>query len=226
MTLEWTEQHGCGGNEDTDPTKQNCILVLQYMCQESDLDSTDLNRLRDTTRQDYTNMGADTKDAHLSRKQADVKIERGLQESWEFYDKCRYRERNAGLFTADQNLAKIEKGYSSGIHTRQNPNGNRNGYECAEERDYYPYWHPQPWKDIAILTSNTSLCENLFVKESFNVRPYHECVEFYSDNTRKHWSRYNNEKDCVKNNGKWIEFYNYLEKACKFISLIKYYTIN
>ena len=65
-----------------------------------------------------------------------------------------------GLFTADQKLKTNNgNGYSSAIYTRQNPNGNRRGYECPEERDYYPYWHPSPWKDMAILVSNTSLCE-------------------------------------------------------------------
>ena len=33
LTVEWTNQHACGGNEDTDPHKVNCNLVLQYMCQ-------------------------------------------------------------------------------------------------------------------------------------------------------------------------------------------------
>ena len=31
MTIEWTNQHGCGGNEDSDPHKVNCNIVLQYM---------------------------------------------------------------------------------------------------------------------------------------------------------------------------------------------------
>ena len=54
-----------------------------------------------------------------------------------------------GLFTADQNL----KG-DTAIFTRQNANGNRRGLEVPEERDYYPYWGPTPWKDIAIMVSN------------------------------------------------------------------------
>lgn len=70
-----------------------------------------------------------------------------------------------GLFTADQKLAGQES-----IYTRQNPTGTRRGYECPEERDYYPYWHPTEWKDIAILTSDTSKCE-YYKKHSFNVEP-------------------------------------------------------
>ena len=35
LTIQWTIQHGCGGNEDTDPQKQNCNLVLQYMCEDT-----------------------------------------------------------------------------------------------------------------------------------------------------------------------------------------------
>ena len=55
------------------------------------------------------------------------------------------------LFTANQDL----KG-NSAIYTRQNPDGKRRGFEVPEERDYYPYWGPTPWKDIAILVSDST----------------------------------------------------------------------
>ena len=70
-----------------------------------------------------------------------------------------------GLFTADQKL----RGGSS-KYTRQNPNGNRYGYECAEERDYYPYWHPTDWIDIAVLANKKKDC-SFYQRESFNVKP-------------------------------------------------------
>ena len=38
MTIEWTNQHACGGNEDSDPHKPNCNLVIQYMVQSYDGD--------------------------------------------------------------------------------------------------------------------------------------------------------------------------------------------
>jgi hypothetical protein len=179
LKLEWADQHGCGGNENSDPTKQNCLLVIQYMCQtQSDYSDDNLNRLRDglvTTSQAYTNMNNDTLAANQQRKQNDVKLIQALNEPWEWYDSCRYRQRNTGLFTADQVLRQNEKGYSSAIYTRQNPNGNRNGYECAEERDYYPYFHPSVWTDIAVLTSNDSLC-NYYRNESFNQKSKYLCL--------------------------------------------------
>ena len=71
-----------------------------------------------------------------------------------------------GLYTGDVQLRSTRA-----IHTRQNPNGDRYGYECPEERDYYPYWHPTSWRDIAVMASNKTFCENYYQKESFNVKP-------------------------------------------------------
>eukprot|EP00116_Pleurobrachia_bachei_P016776 sb/3477038/ len=76
------------------------------------------------------------------RNRVNVVRARGLHETVWWYDTCRYREANGGLFTADQNLGKDKIGYTSAARTRQNNNGNRHGYECPEERDYFPYWVP------------------------------------------------------------------------------------
>lgn len=222
LRLEWTNQHGCGGNEDTNPQKQNCNFVLQYMCQD-DVDSatgTD-NTLRNgvqTQTQNYNRPQSLTETKAQTSNRKNVQAQRVIQEPWEWYDKCYVRERNKGLFTADQKLkANNGLGYSSSIYTRQNPNGNRYGYECPEERDYFPYWHPTPWVDIAVLAENASMCSH-YQSKSFNVQPYHECVEEYDNGDRRHFSRWNNKAECEENGGQWILFSNYLEKAPAYTS--------
>lgn len=69
----------------------------------------------------------------------------GLHESFEYYQLCTKTTRNKGLFTADQVLRG-----DAARFTRQNSNGARYGYECPEERDYYPYWRPTNWIVITL----------------------------------------------------------------------------
>lgn len=214
LTVEWTNQHGCGGNEDTNPQKQNCILVLQYACQ-TDISSPQADTFRNgisTTTQTYKKAQTvnETLTAKNQRKTESVDQTEGLHESWDWYNKCYMRERNQGLFTADQKLNTNNGfGYSSAVYTRQNPNGNQFGYECPEERDYFPYWHPAPWKDIAVLAENSSMC-GYYTSRSFNAQPYGECIE------TKGWSRWRTQEDCQNNGGRWVALYNYLEKAPQY----------
>ena len=63
-----------------------------------------------------------------------------MHESYDQYQLCQRTQRNKGLYTADQRINRNDQ-----RGTRQNPNGNRRGLECPEERDYYPWWHPSPW---------------------------------------------------------------------------------
>jgi hypothetical protein len=32
VSVEWTAQHGCGGNEATDVNQLNCNIIIQYAC--------------------------------------------------------------------------------------------------------------------------------------------------------------------------------------------------
>lgn len=71
-----------------------------------------------------------------------------MHESYDQYQLCQRTERNKGLYTADQRINRNDQ-----RGTRQNPNGNRRGLECPEERDYYPWWHPSPWigEDVPLM---------------------------------------------------------------------------
>jgi hypothetical protein len=145
VPMEWTNQHSCGNPNN------NCEIVIQYMCDD---------RLRDGT----TTNTIPTNSLNCYGWDCDTDVRYGRHESWDYYMNCANRERNKGLFTADQKLNG-----NQAIYTRQNPNGGRRGLECPEERDYYPYWGPTPWRDIAVLTNQPQRCE-AYQAESQNVK--------------------------------------------------------
>ena len=148
----------------------------------------------------------------------------GMHESYDFYQLCQRTERNKGLYTADQNIRRRDQ-----RGTRQNPNGNRNGLECPEERDYYPWWHPSPWIDIAVLTDSAldTPCYNVtqgdcserchwYQQNTMNFYKKGYCDVNHTDpnanvnsklNHRK-WQRrewFNNKEACENNNFVWYE---------------------
>jgi len=147
LPIEWTNQHACGNvDEDGKEVIHNthCELIIQYMCSPTLRDGVSTQTIPD-------NAGAANNQAF------------GMHENYQYYQSCKTRARNQGLFTADQNLNG-----NTAKYTRQNPNGQRRGFECPEERDYYPYWGPSPWKDIAVLTNDVSRCA-LYKKANPNV---------------------------------------------------------
>ena len=78
----------------------------------------------------------------------------GMHENYNYYRQCKYRVRNHHLFTTQRLNGKTAK------YTRQDRKGERYGFECPEERDYFPYWGPSPWTTIAVLTDYRN-CQKL-----------------------------------------------------------------
>lgn len=150
VPMEWTNQHGCGNSAN------DCQLVVQYMCDE---------RLRDGV----TTRTIPQTPSQCLNYDCNNDVRYGMHESYDYYMNCKYRFRNRGLFNADRNLNG-----NTARFTRQNNNGNRRGYECPEERDNYPYWHPTPWIDLAIYTNDPSRCD-FYQAESENVKGRHFC---------------------------------------------------
>jgi hypothetical protein len=117
----------------------------------------------------------------------------GMNEPYAYYRACRDRSRNQGLFTADETVSNNQ----GAMATRQNAGGTRYGFECTEEKDNYPYWHPSPWKDIAVLVDSKSQC-GFYQKNSQNVKDKNFC-----NGTTAAQKAANNERDCLQTGGDW-----------------------
>ena len=186
IPIRWTSQHNCGDNND-------CQFIIQYAC-EGQLG----NNIRDGHPQ---NSNGDTCTDTIP-EQLDDDIDNmnkyGKHEDYSHYQRCRQRHRNTRLFTANQRL----RGKSS-IYTRQNPNGNRYGFECPEERDYYPYWGESEWRDIAVLTTDTSYCNYYYNNSRCNVEK-HDCVGLNLNNNNLD---YPHDRDtCEDRGGHWVTY--------------------
>lgn len=122
------------------------------------VDGTNTNTPADPTNNGNTNTAANV----VTTFNENNANRRGRHESEGYYYECRFRRRNRYLFVADRNLSGVQPDTKveptdqqftslTSIYTMQNNNGERRGLECPEERDYYPYWRPTPWRDIAVI---------------------------------------------------------------------------
>merc|ERR1712065_90064 len=137
----------------------HCDMIIQYRCDTLMRNGVSRERPED----------------NLDTAESEPSADRGRHEPYSNWLECRTRDRNEGLFIADQNVGGQAR------NTRQNAGGGRSGYECAEERDYYPYWHPSMWKDIAVMTDNTTRCA-YYQAESQNVKAKGTCSTVTDNN--------------------------------------------
>jgi len=244
LPMSWTVQHGCG-NE-----KNNCNLVVEYTCDSHDQNTEVLNnenhsnnenarqetiRSADTTPFDRTysvatgmrvqlkngantNTPDDPNNIGQSRQTANNNDNNNnaRSESEEYYAYAKNRERNQGLFTADQNLQGNDQ-----TKTRQNPGGTRRGLEVPEERDYFPWWDPSPWRPVAIIHNDVEECETQMALKSSAVQDKTACVP-----TKNQLRNGNNneleaivaaqtETECNEADGVWyVQNYNMPPPAC------------
>ncbi|CAH3197136.1 unnamed protein product [Porites evermanni] len=223
VEIMWTNQHGTGPKTDDRVETQ---VILQYMCQAylpGKMEVKDINKdFQLHTIRNGGNRNTQTFRKDL-REDQQIRKDRGLHEPKEYYNAYVRRERNKGLFTADQKL----KG-TTAQYTRQNANGNRRGLEVPEERDYYPYWGPTPWNDIAIMVSNKETQK--LMKEYVNSRDFYEkwlcimknglqkqssCPRIPPRNRNSEYcvASYISRESCVNGGGKWTKVLtNYKER--------------
>lgn len=207
IQLEWTNQHGAGLNPNL-----HTDVVWQYMTDDEHGDPMLGNQfLRDGTPvtnndADNTNDEATTRiggngggnNAYANLDKNDVSDGRyGYHENIKNFEMCAHSERNKGLFTADQNM---QGNRNNARYTRQDNNANRYGFECNEERDYYPYWRPSPWHDIAIITTNVSRCETMQAPMSQNVVQKCQC---YLNSASENDPAPITEDKCAQESGTW-----------------------
>jgi len=199
LTVEWTNQHACGGNEQDDPQKVNCNIVIQYMCDADSSDTVGINgdRAMTVALRNGGNTNTPTEPNNYADTADTGDTTTGRHESKGFYYECKKRQRNKGLLTLDQKLNG-----NSAKYTRQNPNGNRNGLECPEERDYYPYWSPSPWIDVAYLTDDVERVCPIVEAGSQNMNTVMKCTGLVEQDQ----DTYITEDECLANGGSWTAY--------------------
>jgi len=182
LSAIWTSQHSCGS------ANAECQIVLQYMCNDAATTPTGAGVQTAGVGEGPLRDGTDNNAPDPNNPNAN----RGLHEPTSFYNACANRARNKGLYVSDQNLDD-----NDATRTRQNPNGARSALECPEERDYYPYWAPSPWRDLAVMTNNLAMCE-YYQTQSQNVAERGYCTGGNANNNEP-----NNEAECTGTGGQW-----------------------
>ena len=119
LYIEWVNQHGCGVGHPN----LHCQIVLQYMTDKEN------PNLRDGTDQDSA--GGDDNDP---TEEETAEVARGYHETLDFYEACITRERNKGLYTADQQIEE---------------NGGATSHAPEPRRKWTASWKHPTWTGVS-----------------------------------------------------------------------------
>jgi len=198
QSVTWTAQHGCGNPKnncnmvmeytcDTHPQNQANILnnnvniaqnqAAQQGAQWANADYRNYDTV--TGMRVMLKNGANTNTPNDPNNIRNIRAtfqnnnndNEVRHESEEYYAFAKQRDRNKGLFTADQKLQGDDS-----TKTRQNPGGTRRGLEVPEERDYFPYWRPSIWRPVAIMHNDVEECKTEMAAKSIANEAKTQCV--------------------------------------------------
>ena len=201
VPITWTAQHGSGSGSNVDGQ-----IIFQFASTDT-LDpagkfnsGANIGTPRNGIPRDANDAATDRiPENEDSAVASTVETRRfGMHESYDYYNRYSHTEREKGLFTADQNVNRRDA-----RGTRQNPNGNRNGLEIPEERDYYPWSNPSPWSDIAVLDMKWTPEKQNYYESNSHVVKKGLCVHPQMEQQQKFQQREwpNNAADCGRVNG-------------------------
>lgn len=191
LPLEWTNTHSCGVSTEANQANNDCNVIWQYMCEGTG------DQLRDgATTAQIPVTGAVDEDATYGRHESQAYYEACVQtqRNLNLYTANQPMGgvasagapngiRGASAISTHQLSGRnadgdLDKNASEDVanngDTNLKDNTNTSGFECEEERDYYPYWRGSPWIDIVYFTNTPERCEAV-VQESQNVKPRAGC---------------------------------------------------
>jgi len=231
QSVTWTAQHGCGNPKnncnmvleytcDTHPQGQTNILnngaqvgsngrqSAQFQTDANYRNYNEITGLRVMLKNGAnTNTPNDPNNIRNIRAtfQNNNNDNEVRHESEEYYAFAKQRDRNKGLFTADQKLQGDDS-----TKTRQNPGGTRRGLEVPEERDYFPYWRPSIWRPVAIMHNDVEECKTEMAAKSMANEAKTQCVPTraqingqLNNNQLNALVNSDTEAECTQNNGRW-----------------------
>jgi len=231
QSVTWTAQHGCGNPKnncnmvleytcDTHPQNQANILNNGATVASNNRQSAQFQQ--DANYRNYNEItglrvmlknGANTNTPNDPNNIRNIRAtfqnnnndNEVRHESEEYYAFAKQRDRNKGLFTADQKLQGDDS-----TKTRQNPGGTRRGLEVPEERDYFPYWRPSIWRPVAIMHNDVEECKAEMAAKSMANEAKTQCVPTraqingqLNNNQLNALVNSDTEAECTANNGRW-----------------------